>query len=403
MTTASVKAPLAGIVVIEHARGMAAAYAGRVLALMGATVIKIEPRGGDPLRNDGMALAPDCNVPPLFAYVNFGKSNVTLDLESETGRTLFHELLDRATVFLDDTAPSTRESTGISPDELRDSRPQLIYLSVLPFGALGEHRDYIGYELNMFHAGGEGYLMPNGLALERFPDRPPVKIYGHFADFNGGTSAVCALYAALLVHDDIGGQFVDVSVQDANVAVSCFAIQQLGEGTLENRHERSFKYGGVLECADGYVQVLTLEQHQWEGLVTLMGDPGWALEPALRDPLERGRRGRYINEHLRAWARQQHVEDVVRAGQKLGVPLAKYAEPAEIMNSEQTKVRDMFARVPVEGHGHVPVLAAPFQFTRPESLAFCATEPGRDNHDIFCGMLGHTQADVERWHLEGAL
>src|SRR5437763_304283 len=184
------KAPLAGFTIIEHAEGVAASYAGRMLDVMGATVIKVE-------------------------------------------------------------------------------------------------------------APGDGNLMPNGLTLETFPDRPPVKIYGHFAEFMGGTSATCAALSALLVRDEVGGQFVDVSVQDANISVGCFAIQRLGEGVLENRHGRSFKYGGVLECSDGYVGVLTLEQRQWEGLVKLMGDPEWALDPALKDPLERSRRGAEINKHLR--------------------------------------------------------------------------------------------------------
>ena len=142
--------------------------------------------------------------------------------------------------------------------------------------------------------------MPNGLTLETFPERPPVKIYGHFAEFIGGTSATCAALSALLVRDEVGGQFVDVSVQDANISVGCFAIQRLGDGVLETRHGRSFKYGGVLECSDGHVGVLTLEQRQWEGLVKLMGEPEWALEAALGDPLERSRRGAEINRHLRA-------------------------------------------------------------------------------------------------------
>ncbi len=397
MSDESNGAPLSGVVVVEHATGVAASYAGRVLALMGATVIKVEAPGGDALRREGAPLHAECEVSPLFAYLNVNKSSVTLNLETSEGKKLLGELLDRAAVFLVDMAPLERVRLGIAPEEVSRERPGLIYVSVLPFGAFGEHSDYRGYELNLFHAGGEGYLMPNGLALEMFPDRPPVKIYGHFAEFNGGTSAVCATFAALMVQSEVGGQFVDVSVQDVNVAISCFAIQQLGEGTLENRHERSFKYGGVLECRDGYVQVLTLEQHQWEGLVKLMGDPDWAHEPALKDPLERGRRGKHINVHLRAWAKTQLVEDVVKRGQALNVPLAKYAEPAEIMESAQTRERAMFHKMPVAGLGEVPVLAAPFQFMTPEKLAFCAVRPGADNARVLGEWLGYSATDLQRW------
>ena len=134
-----------------------------------------------------------------------------------------------------------------------------------------------------------------------------------------------------------------------------------------------------------------------------MGEPAWALEPSLRDPLERGRRGAHINEHLRAWARDQKVLDVVTRGQALGVPLAKYAEPTEILQSEQTRVRDMFVQVKVPGGDNVPVLAAPFQFTRPEEMNFCAISPGTDNRRILCEWLGHADAEFAQWATEGAL
>ncbi len=395
---------LAGIVVIENGKGVAASYAGRLLALMGATVIKLErPGDGDPLRREVPQLDEDLGTSAMFAYLNVQKSGVTIDLTTAPGRQLLGELLDRAAVFIDDTHPSERSDMGISPERLCGERPGLIYVSVLPFGAAGAHKDYRAYELNSFHAGGEGYLMPNGLALEMFPERPPIKVHGHFAELNGGTSAVCATLAALFVQPDAGGQLVDVSVQDANVALSCFALQQLGEGVLENRHGRSFKYGGVLECSDGYVQILTLEQHQWEGLVTLMGSPEWALEAALKDPLERGRRGAHINKHLRAWAKTQQVEDLVKRGQAVNVPLAKYAEADDIFASAQTRERGMFANVAAAGGREVPVLVAPFQASAPKALKSWPEKPGADNPRIFCDWLGHSASELERWTSAGAV
>ena len=324
-------APLAGFTVVEHAQGVAASYAGRMMAVMGATVIKVEPPGeGCALRRAEPLLTQDPPASALFHYLNAGKQFVTCDVGTDDGRRRMDELMTLADLLIDDTPVLSRAQIGLDPQAVAARHPELVYLSVLPFGACGVHADYRAYELNVFHAGGEGFLMPNGLTLEMFPERPPVKIYGHFAELIGGTSAVCAGVSALLVRDEIGGQFVDVSVQDANVSVGCFAIQRLGDGVLENRHGRSFKYGGVLECSDGYVGVLTLEQRQWEGLVKLIGDPEWARDPVWRDPLERSRRGAEINRHLRAWAKTQRVEDVVKKGQALSVPLAKYNQPADI-------------------------------------------------------------------------
>lgn len=378
-------APLAGYTVVEHAAGVAASYAGRLMAVMGATVIKVEPPGeGSALRRAEPLLTQAPPASALFHYLNAGKQFVTCDVESATGRRRLEALVARAELLIDDTPVLRRTALQLEPRTTAARHPELVFLSVLPFGATGAHANYRGYELNVLHAGGEGYLMPNGLTLETFPDRPPVKIYGHFAELIGGTSAVCAGVAALLARDESGGQFVDVSVQDANVSVGCFAIQRLGDGELENRRGRSFKYGGVLECSDGYVGVLTLEQRQWEGLVKLIGDPEWARDPAWRDPLERSRRGAQINVHLRAWAKTQRVDDVVRKGQALSVPLAKYNLPADILMSEQSRARGIFAPLDLPGFGAVPVFTAPFQLNG-EALALtrAAAAPGADNTAVW--------------------
>jgi crotonobetainyl-CoA:carnitine CoA-transferase CaiB-like acyl-CoA transferase len=397
--------PLAGITVIEHAEGVAASYAGRMLAALGASVIKIEPpREGAALRRAAPPLTAAPEVSALFHYLNSGKRFVTCTLETGRGRDLLDELLSRAALLIDDTPVAQRPQLALDPETIAARFPALVHLSVLPFGALGGHAGYSACELNVLHAGGEGYLMPNGLTLETFPDRGPVKIYGHFAELIGGTSATVAALAALAAREASGGQFVDVSVQDANVAVGCFAVQRLGEGVLENRRERSFKYGGVLECSDGYMGVLTLEQRQWEGLIELMGNPPWALDPALRDPLERGRRGAEINRHLRAWAKTQRVDDVVQRGQALSVPLAKYNTPADILRSEQIKARHVFEPLAVSSLGTVPAFTAPIQLDgRALTLGHGAAAPGADNAEIWCGLLGHTTAELDDWSRHGTV
>lgn len=397
--------PLDGITVIEHGAGVASSYAGRMLAAMGATVIKIEPpRAGDALRRVAPPLTEEPAASALFHYLNAGKRFVTCDIASSRGRDLLYEMLERAALFVDDTPVAQRSQLGIDPETIAVRFPELVHLSVLPFGAFGEHADYAAYELNILHAGGEGYLMPNGLTLETFPDRGPVKIYGHFAELIGGTSAAVGALAALAVRDTVGGQFVDASVQDANVSVGCFAVQRLGDGVLENRHERSFKYGGVLECSDGYVGVLTLEQRQWEGLVELMEHPSWALDPAWRDPIERSRRGAEINRHLRAWAKTQRVDDVVRRGQTLNVPLAKYNEPRDILASEQIRVRRVFEPIELPALGAVPAFTAPFQFDgEPLTLGHAAAAPGADNAAVYCELLGHSRDELADWERHGTV
>jgi crotonobetainyl-CoA:carnitine CoA-transferase CaiB-like acyl-CoA transferase len=218
--------------------------------------------------------------------------------------------------------------------------------------------------VNLLHAGGEGYLLPNGYSNELFPDRAPLKIYGHFAGYQGGCMAAMSALSAWWAVDASGGQFVDISVQDAVLAVGAFALQRLGDGSLEHRATRKFRYGGVFEARGGFIELLTLEDRQWVALVQLLGNPGWAQDEALRDPLERSRRGDEINRHIREWMARHDVDDIVHRAQELGVPAAKYRTPAEVVKGEHETARGLFAPATLQSGTQADVLVAPFKFRR---------------------------------------
>ena len=269
-------------------------------------------------------------------------------------------LLEGATILLDDTPVAERTAQGLAPERIAARHPALVYVSVLPFGATGPKAGWKGEELNLMHAVRRGNpSAERTIGRDSFRTGHRSKIHGRFAECQGGVAAALAALAALWMER---GQFVDVSVQDAALAVSAFAVQRFGDGVVEHRHTRSFRYGGVIECADGHVEFLTLEDRQWQALIALMGRPAWAEDPPFADPLERGRRGTEINRHLRDWARTRLTEEVVAHGQALGVPIAKYNEPTDILSGVQEHTRGLFAPVPVLDFGAVEMLGAPFRF-----------------------------------------
>lgn len=352
-------APITGLRIVLIARGVAAAYAARLLGTMGAEVVLVEPPLGSALRRQPPFLAD--NVSALFAYVAAGFRSRVCELDTSHGRAVLGALLSEADILIDDTPLGERAALGLDEAEIAGNHPDLIHVSVLPFGAYGPKAHWKAEDIQVQHASGEGNLLPNGLAVEMFPDRAPLKIHGHFGEMQGGIAAALGALAALWARPEAGGQFVDIASQDATLAVGAFAIQRLGDGSIEHRVERSFRYGGVIPCADGYVELLTLEQRQWHGLVKLLGEPGWATDPALEDSLERSRQGPMINQHIRAWAAVRKVEDIVREGQALSVPLAKYYTPAEVVRDPHEKVRGLFQ--PIEtGAGVFDMLVSPFQF-----------------------------------------
>ncbi|WP_417718973.1 CoA transferase [Salipiger sp.] len=366
--------PLAGLRVVEHASGVAAAWAGRLFAAMGAEVIMAEPPALCPLR--GEAPLFDDGGSALFAYVAADKRSVICDTGTPAGRGALSALLDTADIFIDDTPLAARAARGLDETAIAARHPDLVHLSVLPFGATGPKAGWTGQEINLIHSGGEGYLLPNGLSADMFPDRPPLRIAGHFAEMQGGATAALAALAALWSGE---GQYVDASVQDANVAVGCFALQRYGDGSVEHRLTRSFRYGGVIECRDGHVELLMLEERQWQALVRLMDHPRWAMDEALDDPATRSARGDEINRNIRAWARHHAVDDLVSRAQELGVPMARYNTPEQILSGAHEMARGLFGAVTVPGTGEVLIQTAPFRFgDAPLDLCRAAPGPGAD-------------------------
>jgi crotonobetainyl-CoA:carnitine CoA-transferase CaiB-like acyl-CoA transferase len=353
--------PLTGCRVIEHSRTVAAAYAGRLLASMGATVVMAEPPAGSPLRT-APPLLDGLGHSALFAFLSAGKRSLVCDLLSPEGQRVLERELESADILIDDTPVRARVARKLDQEFIAKRFPALVHVSVLPFGASGPKADWDGEEVNLLHASGEGFLLPNGLSHELFPDRPPLQIYGHFSEYQGGSMAAFAGLSAWWAVREFAGQYVDVSVQDAALSVGAFALQRFGDGSLEHRSTRRFRYGGVFEAQGGFVELLTLEDRQWTALVELLGRPVWAQDEALRDPLERSRRGDEINHHIREWMSRHQVDDIVRWAQQLGVPAAKYRTPAEVIHGEHERSRGLFAPLLLDGGVQAELLVAPFQF-----------------------------------------
>ena len=248
--------PLAGLKVVVHASGVAAAWAARLLGTMGADVTLIEPPGGTALRREPPFL-PGGEESALFAYLAAGMRSETIDLPGRDGRAALGARLSECDVLIDDTPLADREALGLDEAAIAARHPMLVHVSVLPFGASGPKAGWKGEDITIQHAGGEGYLLPNGLAVEMFPDRPPLKIAGHFGEMQAGLAAALGALSALWARAQAGGQYVDVSAQDANLAVGAFAIQRLGDGSVEHRVERSFRYGGGIPFAGGYCGLFT--------------------------------------------------------------------------------------------------------------------------------------------------
>ena len=391
---------LSGLRVLEVADMVAGPFCGKLLASLGAEVIKVEaPGSGDPSRRRGPFPGdlPHPERSGTYLYLNTGKRGITLDLEDPQGRVLLTELASRVDVVVHDRQPARAQQQGLGAARLGGANPTLIVAAVTPFGSYGPYAGYRAHDINVFHAGGEGYLLPNGLALETFPERAPLVAGSHMGSYQGGLTAALGVVAAVYA---VGagskpaptlGQVVDCSLQEAQLSIGYLPIQRLeAEGLVEDRFSRFFRVGGVLPAQDGYVELLTLERRQWEGLYELLGRPGWASPEKFEDP---ARFGPEINLHLREWAGCHTKAWLYDEGQAHGVPIAPYFTPSEVFSSRQQRERGFFVPVDHPEAGCFKYPGLPFRFGATPARLDRAPLLGEHNQQVYQD-LGYSPQDI---------
>ena len=392
--------PLPNLRVLELASLIPGPYAGKLLASVGATVIKAEPPGvGDPSRRRG----PFPNDVPhpersgLYLYLNTGKQSITLNLHDPAGQDLLRQLVARVDMVIHDCTPANAAAVGLDSASLLATNPNLIIVPITPFGSTGPYADYHAGHLATFHAGGEGWLLPNGLALDTFPDRPPIVAGANMGDYQAGLTAavgaIAAAYHRLANPDaDLPGQTVDVSAQEAQLSVGYMPIQRHeSEGITETRQTRYFRVGGVLPASDGYVELLTLEPRQFQGLLDFMGNPDWATPDMFSDPATHGPE---LNRHMREWFSQRTRQWLYSEGQAHGVPVAPYYTPSEVFQSPQQRQRTFYTTVDHPETGPLEYAGAPFQLSETPTALTRAPTLGEHNPAVYCKLLGYGTRDL---------
>lgn len=235
--------------------GTAGQYATKLLADLGADVVRLEPPSGSaarrcpPFADD----IPDPNRSLAFWYWNTNKRSVTLDLTTEDGRALFRRLLPRFDILVHTFAPVEAAALGLAPAALAAAHPPLIECAITPFGEWGPHADYAGSDLIVA-------AMSGLMTLAGYPDRAPTMPPGEQAAVCGGIQAAQGTLLALLARDRTGaGQRVEVSQQEAMSMTQETAMQ-----TWDMRREIRKRQGeakllpgvGTYACADGYVYTM---------------------------------------------------------------------------------------------------------------------------------------------------
>jgi crotonobetainyl-CoA:carnitine CoA-transferase CaiB-like acyl-CoA transferase len=402
--TESVALALAGVQVVELAAGIAGPYTAKLLADLGAEVVKIEsPRVGDYARRCGPF--PDHQPHPersgLFLYLNTNKLGVTLNLDASIGRDLFRKLIARADVLIEDRAPGWLAAYSLGYETLRQQRLGLVMTSVTRFGQDGPQAPYHAYPLTTFHAGGEGYTLPGRLSLELFPDRAPVQAGGSLGEYDSGLCAAVATLGALLSGV---GQHVDVSQQEALLNLNRpMLAYYLATGEVISR-QRGYAFGGAIPCRDGYVMLRPIEDNHWRGLARAMDQEELAEDERFRTRQARTDNGVLLNDLIVAWAMQHTKVALYERVAAEGCPVGYFATAEDVIQTPQLVAREFFVASAHPEAGSVLLPSAPYRLSHtPWTLRRPAPLLGQHNREVWCDRLGCDPAELSRLHAIGVM
>lgn len=357
---------LSGVRVLELSQMVAGPFCAKILGDLGADVTKVEPPDGDRSRRVGPFLGdtPHPEKSALFLFCNTSKRGVTLDLEIRADKRAFMGLVGTSDILVLDCQPRDRKRLGLEYERLREVNPKLIVTSITPFGLTGPYRNYRTYHLNRYHAGGDGYLITAG---KKYLDRPPIQGPCFLADYETGLGASVATLGALYHRNSTGlGQEIDCSEQEWCLNLNAIYVGKYpNDGFEVCRAKLDYPVAGIMECRDGYVMLIIIEDHHWKRLIKLMGDPTWALEERFQTQVLRSKHKGEVNAKISEFLMQHTKEELRSLARDIGIPLVPVASPAEVIASDQARARGFFGEVdrPQSGRTLYPLAIARFSRT----------------------------------------
>ncbi|MEA1959389.1 MAG: CoA transferase [Chloroflexota bacterium] len=391
---------LAGIKVLECAKFVSGPYCTKLLADMGAEVIKIEPPSvGDGARYRGPFVGdiPHRERSGFFFFLNTSKLGITLDIDTATGREIFLRLIEDCDVLVEDKPPQFMKEQGLDYEYLKSINPRLIMTSITPFGQSGPYRGYKAYHLNTYHGSGVAKVLSSIL-----PDETPVPVKGpgFLGDFDSGLNAATAIMAALYSWLFTGeGQHIDISKQE-----SLMALERVEIGMYGNEGDTKFStvfmqqmVGGLQRCKDGYVLITLGGDHHWEGLVKMLGDPEWAGEEKFQGEFGKYEHAQEINKYIAEWMIEHDKAEIYHRCQSLNCPVGMVTTVADLAASEQLEAHGFFAEAEHSEMGRFRCPTAPYRFS--ETLhRFHRPAPtlGEHNEEILCNRLGYSKEELSR-------
>ena len=383
-------------------------YGAKLLADLGADVIRLEPPGGDPLRSRPPFLhdqpGPDRSL--FFAYMNTSKRSVTLNLATPDGRALFDRLAATADAVYFSGSAVAYDALGL--DALAARSPRLVVAAVTPFGLTGPFRDWSGNDLVAWAMGGLAYTLGD-------PDRPPLipAPQAKLSAILGSLFAALGTITALRGRARLGrGQRVDISLQESVLmaspesGVTPFLDDMIPRVRAGAKRPMTAPMGHY-RTKDGYASVLALMPLHWQALSEWIYEKTGneaALDESLRGPGVNRSGGNWTVADLftQDLADLYTKHELFEEGQRRGVAITPVNDPASVADDPQLAERDYWTTIEVDGE---PVRAPgpPYRLTgTPWRISRQPPRAGQHNAEVY-GELGLDAEELVRLAAAGVV
>jgi crotonobetainyl-CoA:carnitine CoA-transferase CaiB-like acyl-CoA transferase len=382
-----------------------ASFCSKLLADLGAYVIKIEKPGGDPSRRIGPFLG-DSSHPErslFFLHNNTNKLGITLNLESIKGKNLFYRLVAGADVVVESFSSGHLEELGLGFDVLSEINPKLILVSVTGFGQDGPRSKYKSCDIVASAYGGQMYVSGS-------PSTPPLKPFGEQSYYTASLFAAVAILLALRKRAQSGkGEYIDISMQESVVStLEHVWVRYFYEKIIPKRQGNLFWNNQfcIFPCKDGYILISLFQQ--WETLVEWMASEGMAgdlIEEGWKEEEYRQRHLDHVIEVVQRWTRIHTAQELFESGQLMRFPWAPIYSPKEVRESPQLNSRVFFIEVDDPKIGtSVEVLGTPYKFNGCSSDRWKrAPFIGEDNIEIYQKELGLSENELQELSSMGVI
>ena len=386
------RAPLTGLVVLDLGQIYNGPYCSFLLARAGATVIKIEPPGGENMRRRavvGGAILP-------FAMLNSNKWFITLNLKSDGGRDLLLDLSAKADVVVENFAPGVMDRLGVGPQALMKRNPRLIYGAGSGFGWTGPYREYPAMDLTV-------QAMSGVMSITGEADGPPMKAGPALCDFFGGVHLYGAIVTALFERERTGdGRFVEVAMLDA-VYPSLSSALGLWFGSGGSAPPRTGnRHSGLAEAPynvyptkDGWLALICVTDQHWKSLTTAMERVDLQSDDRLGTLKGRVANMDEVDNLVLGWTRRFGKEELFALLMRHRVPCAPVRELSEVASDVHMHERGALQTIDHPTLGPIPLYAGPMRFEGSDMIEIAPSKAlGADTGDVLAELLGKSEAEI---------